>query len=294
LILYAEMTDMSASTTVSGSSVANNWTGGAGGAGQAFLNLITNAPYLNVVGSGVSTITGASVLMTGATSVTVSASAFADESTGSNSINTQAPSVVFAAPNDTISSAAATTLFGSSGGLTTFAIGGAGSSISGGAGGIRGVASGANSTLIGGSGNNLFTVSGSNSLAVAGPGPGTTGINEATSTGPELIATSPTGTSGPLVAILGSGADTVLGGGGASTITGGSGSDVFGFIKGTAGGSEVIFNFTSKDNFAFGGYGSAGPISAEAVTTFGGVASDQITLTDGTKITLVGIDHKIF
>jgi serralysin len=268
LILYAEMTDMSASTTVSGSSVANNWTGGAGGAGQAFLNLITNAPYLNVVGSGVSTITGASVLMTGATSVTVSASAF--------------------------SSAAATTLFGSSGGLTTFAIGGAGSSISGGAGGIRGVASGANSTLIGGSGNNLFTVSGSNSLAVAGPGPGTTGINEATSTGPELIATSPTGTSGPLVAILGSGADTVLGGGGASTITGGSGSDVFGFIKGTAGGSEVIFNFTSKDNFAFGGYGSAGPISAEAVTTFGGVASDQITLTDGTKITLVGIDHKIF
>jgi Ca2+-binding RTX toxin-like protein len=185
-------------------------------------------------------------------------------------------------------------LFGAAGGLTSFNIGGANSSIGGGAGGLTGTASGANTTLIGGTGNNIVTVTGAGSLAVAGPGPGTTGIDEAGSTGPEEIATSPTGTSGPLVAILGSGADTVLGGGGASTITGGSGSDVFGFIKGTAGGTEVIFNFTTKDTFAFGGYGSAGPISTEAVTTFNGVASDQITLTDGTKITLVGIDHKIF
>jgi hypothetical protein len=203
------------------------------------------------------------------------------------------PSVIFAAANDTISSGAATTLFGATGGLTTFSISGAHSSIGGGAGGITGTASGANTTLIGGTGNTIVTVTGANSLAVAGPGPGTTGINEASSTGAEEITTSPTGTSGPLVAILGSGADTVLGGGGASTITGGSGSDVFGFIKGTAGGTEVIFNFTSKDTFAFGGYtGSA--ISSEGVGSFNGVASDQITLTDGTKITLVGINHTVF
>ncbi len=280
-------------TTISGGGVPSNWTGGAGGASAAFATYFSATTVVTTIGPGISSVTGAVALDTPNTAVTVSASAFADESTGGNSITTLDPSVVFAAANDTITSAAATTLFGAAGGLTTFSISGAQSSINGGAGGITGTASGANTTLIGGTGNNIVTVTGANSLAVAGPGPGTTGIDESGSTGAEEIATSPTGTSGPLVAILGSGADTVLGGGGASTITGGSGHDVFGFIKGTAGGTEVIFNFTSKDTFAFGGY-TGDPVASETPTVFGGVTSDLITLTDGTKITIVGQNSSIF
>ena len=99
------------------------------------------------------------------------------------------------------------------------------------------------------------------------------------------------GNTGALVAILGSGADSVLGGSGAATITGGSGNDVFAFIKGHAGGSEVIIGFTAKDNLAFAGYGYTGAsLPTEAVGGFG----DVITLSDGTTITLAGFDHKIF
>jgi Ca2+-binding RTX toxin-like protein len=131
---------------------------------------------------------------------------------------------------------------------------------------------------------------GSNSLAVAGAS-GVTGINESASTGPELIATNPLGNSGTMVATLGAGADSVIGGGGASTITAGTGNDVFAFIKGHAGGSEVIIGYNSSDNLAFAGYGyTATNLPSEAVGPIG----DVITLNDGTTITLAGIDHKIF
>jgi hypothetical protein len=219
------------------------------------------------------------------------ATAVADTSTGGTSITTTTPSAIFAAPNDTITSAAATTLFGASGGgIDHFSISGAGSSITGGTGSIVGTASGSNSTLVGGTGISIFNITGPNSLAVAGSA-GITGINEQESTGPETIATNPLGNSGTLVAILGSGADTVIGGSGASTITDGSGNDVFTFIKGHAGGSEVIIGFNARDNLAFAGYGyTATNLPTEAVGSIG----DVITLNDGTTITLAGFDHKIF
>jgi Ca2+-binding RTX toxin-like protein len=150
--------------------------------------------------------------------------------------------------------------------------------------------SGANSTLVGGSGVSIVSVSGANTLAVAGSS-GITGINESGTSAAETIATNPLGNTGTLVATLGSGADSVLGGSGASTITGGSGNDVFAFIKGHAGGSEVIIGFTSSDNLAFAGYGYTGSsLPAEAVGSLG----DVITLSDGTTITLAGYNHKIF
>jgi hypothetical protein len=144
--------------------------------------------------------------------------------------------------------------------------------------------------LVGGTGISIYNVLGSNSLAVAGAG-GVTGINESASTGPETITTNPLGNSGTLVATLGAGADSVIGGGGASTITAGSGSDIFAFIKGHAGGSEVIIGYSAGDNLAFAGYGyTATDLPSEAV----GALGDVITLNDGTTITLAGIDHKIF
>jgi Ca2+-binding RTX toxin-like protein len=174
--------------------------------------------------------------------------------------------------------------------VTQFTASGAASSITGGTGGIVGNASGANSTLVGGTGNSIYTVTGSNSLAVAGPS-AVTGIDESASTGPELITTNPLGNSGTLVAKLGAGADSVVGGGGASTITAGTGNDVFAFIKGHAGGSEVIIGYNASDNIAFAGYGyTATDLPSEAV----GPVGDVITLNDGTTITLAGIDHTIF
>jgi Ca2+-binding RTX toxin-like protein len=167
---------------------------------------------------------------------------------------------------------------------------GAGSSVAGGAGGFVGTVSGANSTLIGGSTASIVSVTGANSLAVAGSA-GITGINESGSTGAETIATNPLGNAGTMVALLGSGADSVLGGSGAATITGGSGADVFAFINGHAGGSEVIIGFKAGDNLAFAGYGYTGAnLPTEAVGSLG----DVITLSDGTKITLAGFDHTLF
>jgi hypothetical protein len=279
-------------STVSGSSIPNNWTL-TSGATPVFNELFATGSAVTLFSTtGVSTTPGALAITSSDGADTVSSSMFVDISTGSNNITSVNKSTIFSGPNDTIDSAAASTVFGAETGVGHFAISGGESSIVGGAGGFVGSASGANSTLVGGIGNSIFTVTGSNSLAVSGPGPGVTGINEAASTGPEVIATNPLGNSGTLVATLGSGADTVLGGSGASTINGGNGDDVFGFIKGHAGGSEVIFNFTPRDNLAFGGYGGSVPV--EQVATFNGVSSDVITLNDGTKITLVGIDHKIF
>ncbi len=282
---------MSGTTTVSGGSLPAQFTG-ASGATSVFNSYFNSSTSFTVFsGSGVTTTSGPVVVATPNSAVTVSgASAVADTTAGGNSITTTTPTTVFAAASDTVTATAAATIFGGGSGVTQFTASGAGSSITGGTGGIVGTVSGANSTLVGGSGNSIYNVTGSNSLAVAGPS-GVTGINESASTGPELIATNPLGNSGTMVASLGSGADSVIGGGGASTITAGTGNDVFAFIKGHAGGSEVIIGYNASDNLAFAGYGyTATDLPTEAV----GAVGDVITLNDGTTITLAGIDHKIF
>ncbi len=282
---------MSGTTTVNGGSVPSQFTG-ASGATAAFNSYFNSSTTFTVFsGSGVSTTTGPVVVATPNSALTVTgASAVADTTAGGNAITTTTPTTVFAAPNDTVTATAASTIYGGGSGVTQFTASGAGSSVTGGSGGIVGTVSGANSTLVGGTGNSIYKVTGSNSLAVAGPS-GVTGVNESASTGPELIATNPLGNSGTLVATLGSGADSVIGGGGASTITAGTGNDVFAFIKGHAGGSEVIIGYNASDNLAFAGYGyTASNLPSEAV----GPVGDVITLNDGTTITLAGIDHTIF
>jgi hypothetical protein len=282
---------MSGTTTVNGGSVPAQFTGanGATSAFNAYFNSTTTFSVFS--GSGVATATGPVVLATPNSQVTASgASAVVDTTAGGNAITTTTPTTVFAGPNDTVSSAAATTVFGGGSGVTQFTASGGDSSITGGTGGIVGTSSGANSTLVGGTGVSIYHVMGSNSLAVTGVA-GITGIDASKSTGAETITTNPLGNSGTLVAILGAGADSVIGGGGASTISAGSGSDVFAFIKGHAGGSEVIIGYNASDNLAFAGYGyTATDLPTEAV----GPVGDVITLSDGTTITLAGIDHKIF
>jgi RTX calcium-binding nonapeptide repeat (4 copies) len=275
--------------TVSGATVAQQFTGGAGATLNSFFN--SGTIFTVFSSAGASTVSGPAVVTTPNSALTISgATAVADTSTGGNSITVMTSSVVFAAPNDTVNASTASTILGASAGVTHFTASGSGSSITGGAGGFVGTVSGANSTLVGGTTASIVSVSGANSLAVAGAG-GITGINESATSGAETIATNPLGNKGTLVATLGSGADTVLGGSGASTITGGSGNDVFAFIKGHASGSEVIIGFTSSDNLGFAGYGyTASNLPTEAVGPIG----DVITLSDGTTITLAGFDHKLF
>jgi hypothetical protein len=276
-------------TTVTGATIAQQFSSGAAATLNSFFN--SGTTFEVVSSAGAYTVSGPLVVGTTGSALTISgATAIADTSSGGNSITSTTSSVIAAAPNDTITSAAATTLFGASGGLDQISLSGSNSSIVGGSGSIVGTASGSNTTLIGGTANSIFHVTGDNSLAVAGTS-GITGIDDSSSTGPETIATNPLGNSGTLIATLGSGADTVLGGSGASTITAGSGSDVFAFIKGHASGSEVIIGFNGTDNLAFAGYGyTPGNLPTETV----GSTGDVITLSDGTTITLAGFDHKIF
>ncbi|WP_459677997.1 hypothetical protein [Acidisoma sp. 7E03] len=284
---------MSGTATLSGGvSPANH--SDASGAATSFNSYYgLGSTYESLTASGSDSVSGPLVIGQSNLAVTVSGASAIDDATatGSNSISVDTPSVVFASQNDTISAAsAATTLFGAATGTTTFALGGQNSSATGGSGSFSGMSSGANSTLVGGTGVSLMTMTGANSLGVAGQA-GTTGIDASASSGPLTIATNPLGNTGTLVAILGSGADTVVGGSGASTVTAGTGSDVFTFIKGHGGGTEYIIGFNAKDNLAFAGYGySATNLPTETVTSLG----DTITLNDGTQITLAGIDHKIF
>ena len=62
-------------------------------------------------------------------------------------------------------------------------------------------------------------------------------------------------------------------------------------MSSNAGGKETVLGFnTAKDSMAFSGYALGTPVVSESLA--GG--SDTITLTDGTQITLAGVDHKMF
>jgi hypothetical protein len=90
--------------------------------------------------------------------------------------------------------------------------------------------------------------------------------------------------------MTGAGAATISGGSCASTITTGSGTGIFKCVSGHDGGSEKVLNFNAiYDSIAFSGYDSALPIASETVKN----RADIITLTDGTSIDFVGVDHKV-
>jgi serralysin len=116
-------------------------------------------------------------------------------------------------------------------------------------------------------------------------GAGSTTIDGITGAGTELAITG----SGDSFISLDAAADSVVGGSGASTLLGGASADIYGFIDGHAGGSEIIFGLKADDALLFGNYGNH-PIVTETVVH----GADRIILADGTTITLQGIDHKVF
>jgi serralysin len=237
---------------------------------------------------------------------------------GSDLIHAGADTITAGSGSTTVVGADDNTVYGglgaiiddNSGGGSLLFVGGSGAvSVAGGSGnstmfGGTGAASSylragsGNSTLLGGSGTGASTLIGNGNVVefARGSGPTTfiagTGhsiIDGATGSGQELVFTSIAGKDASALIALNNAADTVVGGTGNSTVIGGGGPDLYAFIAGHAGGSETIFGLKPDDAILFGGY-SKNPIASETVSH----GSDAIKLSDGTTITLIGIDHKLF
>ncbi len=140
---------------------------------------------------------------------------------------------------------------------------------------VSGSASRADS-IIGGAGALSVTGHGGNMLVVAA----TSTSSITTGNGASLIlassgATSVTGGSGSLQALLGAGT---------ATVTEGSGAALFDVVKGAAGGTDVINGFKpGSDHIQLFGYA---PTDLQVTTSNG---SSFVSLTDGTKIEVVGV-----
>jgi Ca2+-binding RTX toxin-like protein len=195
-------------------------------------------------------------------------------------------SLYFAGGNGPVSVAGGsgnTTLLAGTG--TAVFQGGSGTNlIQGGSGASTLVAGTGASTLVGGSGTTVEFAAASAPVTMIG-GAGATTINGTTGTGAEQVFTS----QGQALIALNGAADTLVGGSGAASVLGGSAADIYGFINGHAGGSEIIVGLKATDVISFGGYGGD-PITSEGVLN----GSDLLTLSDGTNILLQGIDHKVF
>jgi Ca2+-binding RTX toxin-like protein len=146
--------------------------------------------------------------------------------------------------------------------------------------------------LVGGTGNSLETGTSADAGYtgfVAGEGNST--LVGGTGTQAQQYVTNPLGNTGTTTVTMNAGASTMIGGSGAATVIGGSGQDVFGFVEGHAGGTITIENFNSTVNLAFGGYNySLAKPPTETIVA----GNDVMTLSDGTQITFIGFNHKIF
>jgi Ca2+-binding RTX toxin-like protein len=136
-------------------------------------------------------------------------------------------------------------------------------------------------TLIGGGdGDQLFAFGSSAQWLKAGVGNET--LSAAASSGADTLSAG----AGKDLLIAGIGADTFVGGAGQATVQAGFGADVYAFMKGQAGGSELvtgIFN-PSSIHIALVGYGAgeADHALSNATVKHGSIT---IGLTDGTKVT---------
>jgi hypothetical protein len=271
-----------ASTVIGGSGVATL----AGGTGGGLLVGGTSGGNLLAAGSGTTTLLG------GGSGDTLFGG-------GGNSL------LVAAAGNTTlVGGSGATTVVGANGGSDTL-FGGTGSSILvAGASGMNVMVGGAQSVLYGGGGPDqmfagdgtalILAGSGANQVLAGGAGSATLiggaagatfigGIGQSIAVGGRGNDVFYTG-AGQMTAFQGSGSDIVLGQSGSSTVVGGSGPDIYAFVNGVAGGSEIVSGFkVGLDRISLFGYGTD-PIQQ---STAGGAFN--ILLGDGTHITLLGV-----
>jgi Ca2+-binding RTX toxin-like protein len=140
-------------------------------------------------------------------------------------------------------------------------------------------------TLIGGgNGDQLFAYGQYDQVLTAAAG------NETLSAAFSGGADSLTAGSGADRLIAGTGADTFVAGTGAATVSAGPGSDVFAFIKGHAGGTELVQDIADPTalRISLQGYGceaAADALASQQVAA----GSVTIALTDGTKVTFQNV-----
>jgi hypothetical protein len=95
-------------------------------------------------------------------------------------------------------------------------------------------------------------------------------------------------------AVLGFGNDVFFGGSGASTVVGGgfSSPDLYAFVNGASGGSDLIQNWGVGSGLAFLGYGAAGDAAIKAAIAAAPTNAPSIsfTLPDNTQITITGVN----
>jgi Ca2+-binding RTX toxin-like protein len=133
-------------------------------------------------------------------------------------------------------------------------------------------ASGNVTWLVGLSNNRLIANSSSSGIIFWGVNSGGNNVFQAPS-GPNCGRTTMHG---------GSGNDTLIGGSGPTTMAGGGGDNVFEFINGSAGGADVITDFSvSQDVIQLYGYGGY----TDSVEN----GSEILMLSDGTRVELAGI-----
>jgi Ca2+-binding RTX toxin-like protein len=138
-------------------------------------------------------------------------------------------------------------------------------------------------TVLGGSGALKFTGGGGTDSVVAGSG-------FATLVGGSGVEYFSAGNQGANVVMqAGTGSDTFVGGTGSDSMTGtGASSNLYEFSTTAAGGMHDIYNFTSgRDHLHLAGYDSAAALSSAQVAN----GNTTITLSDHTKIVLVGFTH---
>jgi Ca2+-binding RTX toxin-like protein len=176
------------------------------------------------------------------------------------------------------------TVFGGTGSDTFF--GGKGPDlVHGGTGGDNFLFAGTNTATLfgGGSGDQLFAAGDKGQALHAGTG------NETLFGGFASGSDTFYGGAGSDQITGGAGNDTFVAGTGSATMAGGTGADLFVFIKGQAGGKDLIQNFASGvDTVSLSGYGP-GAVANALATQKNVAGSTTITLSDSTKITFSGV-----
>lgn len=191
----------------------------------------------------------------------------------------------------------------------TFVNGSGASTFVGGAGNDTLFGGSGSGTYFVGSGNFIFDAQSSQALVVGGPNSGaavvfsgsggdvtlfsTTAGNQLIASGGADVLNAAGAFSNGNVLFANAGNDTLIGGpgndvfvasGGNATMQGGAGANQFIFQHGQAGGNDLIVNFNGNDGADFFGYGG------NAVANIGvSGGSTIVTLTDGTRITFLGL-----
>jgi Ca2+-binding RTX toxin-like protein len=253
----------------------------AAGDGNDLISLPSGSTYEVGLGNGNDTVyadgtgtvtggTGNNIFFTGSTS-------------GPNTINSYGAADTIVAGVGTVSVntyGANPLVFGGSGNLVYLGSAAGSPTITGGTG---------KETLFGGSGQNLTYQDGSNTVAganilAAGAG------NETLNAGSAQYGVQLAAGSGSVDMIGSKGPDTFYGGSGFATMTGNGGADsfIFGNTTGHTGGTDIITDFNSSDNFVTANYGAgAAQTALNNATVTGG--NTFIKLTDGTSIEFLDV-----